>query len=240
MDSAVITLTFPFKCTSFELAQLSLTVPKPVHLFCVYRPPPSKQNKSAHTIFLHELADFLEHCNLLAGKVLIAGVLHVHFDRPADHVTARVVCPMSPPTDADMDPLYQRGGPNFSVVLCVPQSVFGPCWYAVLPGRRKAASSSCVPDHQESKQHRPDPFLLWCCCLCQQPSARCGWRVGLAATVCTWRPRRATVREVIQCQASHRYSSVAPEPRSLRQERRRAERRWLASWLTAQERIRDC
>ena len=119
MDSAVITLTFPFKCTSFELAQLSLTVPKPVHLFCVYRPPPSKQNKSAHTIFLYELADFLEHCNLLAGKVLIAGVLHVHFDRPADHVTARVVCPMSPPTDADMDPLStERRTEFFCRSLC--------------------------------------------------------------------------------------------------------------------------
>ena len=49
----------------------------------------------------------------------------------------------------------QREGSNFLVVLCAPQSVVGPCCHNVLPGRRKTASSSCVPDQQESAQHRP-------------------------------------------------------------------------------------
>ena len=66
-----VSVSFPFGHTSFELVQVALTVPQHIHFFCLYRPPPSKRNKLTDSVFLDEIPGFLEHCNLLRGKLII-------------------------------------------------------------------------------------------------------------------------------------------------------------------------
>ena len=82
-----VSASLPFTHTSCELVQVTLTVPQHVHLFCLYRPPPSKGNKLTDSVFLNEFPGFLEHCNLLRGKLTIPGDFNIHFDSPSNSIT---------------------------------------------------------------------------------------------------------------------------------------------------------
>ena len=85
------TSTFPFQHTSLELVQFTLNTPHTVHIFCLYRPPPSRKNKLLDSTFLSELPDLLDYCNQLRGKSVIVGDLNVHYDVPTDHLTSKVL-----------------------------------------------------------------------------------------------------------------------------------------------------
>ena len=88
---ATLTSNFPFQHTSFELVQFTLNTGHSFHIFCLYRPPPSKKNKLLDSTFLSELPDLLDYCNLLRGKSMIVGDLNVHYDVPTDLLTCKVL-----------------------------------------------------------------------------------------------------------------------------------------------------
>ncbi|KAL8569475.1 hypothetical protein ACOMHN_054190 [Nucella lapillus] len=57
-----INTTLSFTHTSFEVAELLLTVQRQrLWLICVYRPPPRSKNKLTHTMLFYELPDFLDY-----------------------------------------------------------------------------------------------------------------------------------------------------------------------------------
>ena len=87
------TTSFPFDHSSFELAQVSLTLPQQnIHFFCLYRSPPSHQNKFTDSLFLDQFSDLLDRCNFLRGSLIILGDFSVHYDCPQNSITARAFC----------------------------------------------------------------------------------------------------------------------------------------------------
>ena len=86
------TTSFPFDHSSFELAQVSLTLlQQHIHLFCLYRPPPSSKNKFTDSLFLDHLPDLFEHCNSFCGSLIILGDFNVHYDCLQNTTTARIM-----------------------------------------------------------------------------------------------------------------------------------------------------
>ena len=73
------TASFPCHLTSFDAAQLTLTLnPERIHVFCVYRSPPGKRNKLPDTTLFDQLPNFLEHCDGLTGKLITMGDFNFH------------------------------------------------------------------------------------------------------------------------------------------------------------------
>ena len=86
------TTSFPFDHSSFELAQVSLTLLQHnTHLFCLYHPPPSSKNKITDSLFLDQFSDLLDRCNFLRGSLIILGDFNVHYDCPQNSTTARAM-----------------------------------------------------------------------------------------------------------------------------------------------------
>ena len=55
------TSSFPVHHSCFEAAQLSITYLKQqINFLCIYRPPPSKNNKFTDCMFFYQFSDFLE------------------------------------------------------------------------------------------------------------------------------------------------------------------------------------
>ena len=48
---------------------------------CVYRPPPSRQNKLTNTMFLEQFSDLLE-LYVSCDRLFVVDDLNVHFDKP--------------------------------------------------------------------------------------------------------------------------------------------------------------
>ena len=84
-----VSASFPFTHKSFELVQVTPTVPQQIHFFCLYRPPPSKRNQLTDSVFLNEFPGFLEHCNLLHGKLIILDDFNIHFGCPSNFITSK-------------------------------------------------------------------------------------------------------------------------------------------------------
>ena len=55
--------------------------------FCVYRPPPSRQNKLTNAMFLEQFSDLLE-SYVSCDRLFVVGDLNVHFDKPSDPTTS--------------------------------------------------------------------------------------------------------------------------------------------------------
>jgi hypothetical protein len=92
LPHCTFTKDFNFSHTTFELAQLSLSLGQShVHIFCLYRPPPNKKNKLTDSLFIEEFPDFLEYANSLKGSLLIVGDFNFHFDTPTQLYTAKVL-----------------------------------------------------------------------------------------------------------------------------------------------------
>ncbi|KAK7497005.1 hypothetical protein BaRGS_00011741 [Batillaria attramentaria] len=238
LDNAVITTTFPFTHASFELTQLTVRSAQPINIFCMYRPPPSRKNESSHSIFLSEFSDFLEHCNLLPGQLLIMGDLNVHFDRPADPVTAKALqlLQMFDLSQAVDVPTHRRGHTLDPVIYRESDRLF-------------RSFSVC---HALSSDHT----AVMCFLDAAKPPHRpvfqtvrnfkgidhSQFRVDVASALSSNAPSSAdeltstlrsvldshappSRREVTQRRTSLWYSSVASELRPLKRERRQAERR---------------
>ena len=62
-----------------------------IHLFCLYRPPPSSKNKFTDSLFLDQFPDLLDHCNSLHTSLIILGDFNVHCDCLQNSTTARAM-----------------------------------------------------------------------------------------------------------------------------------------------------
>ena len=83
---------FKFAHTSFELVQLSLSVPhRIIHFMCIYRVFPSRKNKLTDAKFHEEFPELLDHANTLPGTYMILGDINFHFDQPQNPSTAKMV-----------------------------------------------------------------------------------------------------------------------------------------------------
>ena len=71
--------------TSMEYLDLSVMSNNTlIHLITVYRPPPSKKNKSTTSTFLREFSTLLEHLVVAPGNLLITGDFNLHMEITSD------------------------------------------------------------------------------------------------------------------------------------------------------------
>ena len=86
-----ITATFCFHHQSFEVTRLSITLTSGnINLFCLYRPPPSRNNQLTDSRFFSDFWFLLHQCNTLSSKSIILGDLNVHFDIPTNHLVLKI------------------------------------------------------------------------------------------------------------------------------------------------------
>ena len=246
-DNAVMNTTFLFNHTSFKVAQLTLKAHQQLHLFCVYRPPTSKKNESSDAVFHSEL-DFLEHCNLPGRKLVIAGDFNVHFDCPTSHSTAQVLdfLALFDMTQAVDFPTHRRvttpSIPSSTGRLTVffgPPSLTTVCLLPVMflldiakPPQRPVFQTTRNLRDINMTQFRSDVTSVFS----SQPSVTAEQFDSQLKSVLDSHAL-ATPREMLQWRSAPWYSSVTSELRSLKPERRQAERRWLASGLTVHKQI---
>ena len=80
-----ITFKAKFDCThtSFEIVQASITLQhNTLHFFCLYRPPPNRQNNLTYSMSTEQLPDLLDYIYNLPGLVCLVGDMNIHFDNP--------------------------------------------------------------------------------------------------------------------------------------------------------------
>ena len=173
------------------------------------------------------------------------GDLNVHFDRPDDHVTAKVLqllqtFDLSQAVDVPthrwghtLDLIIYREGDGLlqsfsachalssdhTAVMChvdVNKPPHHPV-FQTIRNLRQIDRSQFRADDAATLTNRP-------------PTSADDFNSTLHAVLDNHAP--ATRCEVIQRQSSPWYSTIAPELHSLKQERRRAERRWLSTGFT--------
>ena len=67
-----ITATFCFHHQSFEVIRLSITLTSGnINFFCLYRPPPSRNNQLTGASFFSDFSFLLDQCNTLSSKSMI-------------------------------------------------------------------------------------------------------------------------------------------------------------------------
>ena len=87
---------FDFTLTSSEVVQASITLQHDIlHLFCLYCPPPNRQNNLADTSFTEQLPDFLDYVSNLPGFVCLVGDMNIHFDNPLQSPTKQTLTTLS-------------------------------------------------------------------------------------------------------------------------------------------------
>ena len=178
------------------------------------------------------------------------GDLNVHFDRPNDHVTAKVLqllqmFDLSQAVDVPthqcghtLDPIIYREGDGLlrSFFACHALS-------SDHTAKMCHVGVNKPPHHpvfQIIKNLRNIDRTQFCADLAATlnnppPTSAGDFNWTLRAVLDSHAP--ATCCVVIQRRSTPWYSTVAPELRSLKQERRRAERRWLSTGLTVHKQI---
>ena len=58
-------------------------------LLTIYRPPPSKKNKTTHNMFLNEFSVLLEDLAVVTGNLIITGDFNFHFENASNREAAR-------------------------------------------------------------------------------------------------------------------------------------------------------
>ena len=249
MNRASVTASFPFPHTSFELVHLKLQSPQLIHLFCMYRPPPSKKNKSSNSIFVSEFQDFLAYCNVLGGGLLIMGDLNVHFDQQTDPLTVKVTQSLSVVgLDQPVNVATHRCGHTLDPIIHRESDSLYRSFHVVSMSSDHSAVvcqlDVAKPPHQpvfrtirnlreiDLVQFRAD---LRAAFIDQAPVTVDTFMSILRSVLDRHAP--SSCREIIQRRSSPWFASVASELRALKQEKRAAERRWLASCLTVHKDI---
>ena len=69
-----------WKAKSFDNIEVTLSSSLTVKLVVIYRPPPSKRNKSTVGLFLSEFQDFLQHHVIKSRNILIVGDFNFHYE----------------------------------------------------------------------------------------------------------------------------------------------------------------
>ena len=79
---------------SMEYMDLSVTTSNSsLRLLTIYRPPPSKKNKTTHNMFLNEFSVLLEDLAVVTGNLIITGDFNFHFENANNREAARFVGP---------------------------------------------------------------------------------------------------------------------------------------------------
>ena len=93
---------FDFTHTSFEVVQASITLQHyTLHFFCLYLPPPNRQNNPTDTMFTEQLPDLLDYITLhnihynVPGYACLVGDLKIHFDNPLQSLTKQTLTTLS-------------------------------------------------------------------------------------------------------------------------------------------------
>ena len=87
---------FDFTHTSFKVVQASITLQhNTLHFFCLYRPPPNRQNNLTDSMFTEQLPDLLDYVNNLQGFVCLVGDMNMHFDNPLQSLTKQTLTSLS-------------------------------------------------------------------------------------------------------------------------------------------------
>jgi hypothetical protein len=98
-DSIHLTVQPPYKTKSFESLEAMLTISSTsVRLVILYRPPPSKVNKTTKVQFTEDFSTYLETLSCSSGKLIIAG----DFNFPMDN--------QSHPDTKSMNDLFESSG----------------------------------------------------------------------------------------------------------------------------------
>ena len=83
-SSDTVTNFFAFDHSSFELLELTLSLKHiQLHIFPLYKPPPSKIKQLSDALVFEQFPDFLSHCNTLKGKMLV--LEDFNFQYACDH-----------------------------------------------------------------------------------------------------------------------------------------------------------
>ena len=107
-----ITTTFSFHHLSFKVICLSLTLTSgSINLFCLFRPPSSRNNQLTDSSFFSEFLFLFHLCNTLSSSGIILGVLNLHFNIPTNPLVLK------------MDSLLNRY--SFFQAVTVPTHRFG-------------------------------------------------------------------------------------------------------------------
>ena len=87
---------FDFTHTSFEVVQASIILQhNTLHSFCLYRPPPNRQNNLTDSMFTEQLPDLLDYVNNLPGFVCLVGDMNIHSDNPLQSQTKQTLTTLS-------------------------------------------------------------------------------------------------------------------------------------------------
>ena len=87
---------FYFTYTSFKVVQASITLQRnTLHFFCLYRPPPNRQNNLTDSMFTEQLPDLPDYVNNLPVFVCLVGDMNVHFDNPLQSLTKQTLTTLS-------------------------------------------------------------------------------------------------------------------------------------------------
>ena len=97
LDSNITFKTYcDFTHTSFEVVQASITLQhNTLHFFCLYRPPPNRQNNLTDSMFTEQLPNLLDYGNNLPGFVCLVGDMNIHFDNPLQSLTKQILTTLS-------------------------------------------------------------------------------------------------------------------------------------------------
>ena len=95
-SSITFKTNFDFTHSSFEVVQTSITLQhNTLHFFCLYRPPPNRQNNLTDSMFTEQLPDLLDYLNSLPGFVCLVGGMNIHSDNPLKSPTKQTLTTLS-------------------------------------------------------------------------------------------------------------------------------------------------
>ena len=62
-----------------------------INFFCLYRPPPSRNNKLTDSCFFSEFSFLPDLCSILASSSIFSGELNVHLDMPTNPLVQKII-----------------------------------------------------------------------------------------------------------------------------------------------------
>ena len=245
------TTSFPFDHSSFELARVSLAMTEQsVNFFCVYRPPPSRKNKQTDSMFVAQLHSLLEHCNSLHGSSIVLGDFNVHYDNPLNPTTSRVMDLLTTfnLTQAVSQPTHDKGhildwllhtsDDHLVQSTSVSHSIASD--HACVICHLNIATPPSRPTYVMTRNIRAiDRAALKADLTARHSHLPCPIADDLDSVLTGVLDDHAPVmrRRVRPQKNAPWFSGVAEEVRSLKQQRRRAERLWLKTGLTVHKQL---
>ena len=241
--------SLPFLHPSFEAVHVTLALRShPLHLFCIYRPPPSPKNRLTEPMFFADFHELLDFSNGLNGSPLILGDINFHFNKPALPSTSKLLG------------LIEEF--RFSQSVNEPTHVKGNIldWVMHRPEdaivKSTAVTQALSSDHYcvmcELSASRPSPPSLFRTVRNLRALDMSAFRDDLQSALTSpvsaeqlYSVLRSTLdshapvsrRRVGSEKASPWYASVREELKVAKQQRRRAERQWIKSGLTVHKQI---